>query len=299
MIEIHPTAVVDRQAEIGEGTTIGPNCCVGPNVTLGSHCVLHNNATIMGRTTVGDECVFFPYSCVGAPPQDLKYRGGETETVIGDDNIFRENVTVHRGTELAGGVTRIGHHNRFLVGSHVAHDVEIGDDCILANHVQLAGHVKVEDRVVMGGLVGVHHFVTIGTMAYIAGLTRVTFDIPPFMVVKGYDARIRGINSEGMSRWHYDEGRIRKIRDAYRALFPRRASEAEGTVLERIERIESNGDMNDDLRRLFNFIKRSSSDGIFGRYRESLRTDSDVDRAGFYGGGDEAEPSTTTEEGTA
>lgn len=283
MIDIHPTSVVDRQAVIGEDVRIGPNCYVGPKVTLGDRCLLHNNVTITGNTQAGADNQFFPGCVLGCAPQDLKYRGGDTQVIIGSDNVFRELVTVHTGTEVAGGVTRIGSHNQFLVGSHIAHDCEVGSHCILSNHVQLAGHVKIEDRVTTGGIVGVHHFVTVGTLAYIAGLTRITVDVPPFMIGAGYPmAQVRGVNTVGMGRWKFDDQRIRNIRDAYKLLFSRRALAAGGSMMDKVAQLESNGAMTDDVRYLCEFLRRSAKDGVYGRYRESLRTDTADDRGKFY-----------------
>jgi len=168
---IHPTACVDPKARLEPGVTVGAHTTIGPEVELGAACVVHNNVSIHGRTRCGARNVFFPGAVIGESPQDLKYRGGPTCIEIGDDNAFREHVTVHPGTEIGGGVTRIGSHNRFLVGAHIGHDVQIGDGCILSNYVQLAGHVQVCDRVTIGGIVGIHNFTTIGTLAYIGGLT--------------------------------------------------------------------------------------------------------------------------------
>lgn len=283
MIDIHPTSVVDRQAVIGEDVRIGPNCHVGPKVTLGDRCVLHNNVTITGNTQVGTDNQFFPGCVVGCIPQDLKYRGGDTQVIIGSDNVFRELVTVHSGTEVAGGVTRVGDHNQFLVGCHIAHDCEIGNDCILSNYVQLAGHVKIEDRVTSGGIIGIHHFVTIGTMAYLAGFTRITVDVPPFMIGAGYpQVQVRGVNTVGMTRWKFEDERIHRLRDVYKVLFSKRAMADAAGILEKVAAIESNGQMTDDVRYLCEFIKRSTRDGVYGRYRQSLRQDTAEDRGKFY-----------------
>ena len=268
---------------IGQDVSIGPNCYVGPNVVLGDRCRLHNNVTITGRTTVGADNEFFPGAVIGCAPQDLKYRGGDTEVVIGAHNVFREYVTIHTGTEIAGGVTRVGDHNLILVGCHIAHDCEIGNHCILSNQVQLAGHVRIEDRVTTGGIVGVHHFVTIGTLAYIAGFTRITVDVPPFMIGAGYPMmEVRGVNTVGMTRWNFDEERIRRIRDVYKLLFSKRAAADGHTIMDKIAAIESNGELTDDVRYLCEFIKRSTKDGVYGRYRESLRRDTVEDRGKFY-----------------
>jgi len=282
MNKIHPTACVDKKAQIGSDVEIGPFCVVGPDVVLGDGCRLHNNVTIVGHTTVGRGNEFFPCTVIGAVPQDLKYRGQRTELIIGDHNVFREQVTVHPGTEVGCGVTTIGNHNRFLIGVHLAHDVVVGDHCVISNYVQVAGHVHIEDRVHMGGMSGLHHFVTIGRLAYLAAMSRVSVDVPPFLVVAGYPARVRGVNVEGMQRWSYSKEQIDAVREAYRFLFSRKAQGAPSSLLERVRQFESNGRLDENTRYLCEFVKRSSLSGVYGRYLESLRRDTAADRGQFY-----------------
>ncbi|UCD30457.1 MAG: acyl-ACP--UDP-N-acetylglucosamine O-acyltransferase [Planctomycetota bacterium] len=279
---IHKGAYIDPKAEIGQNVSIGPNCYVGPGVVLGDNCVLRNNVTVTGNTTCGKGNEFFPGVVIGVPPQDLKYKGGETRVEIGEDNIFRENVTVHAGTEISEQVTRIGSHNRFLVGTHIAHDVFIGNDCILSNYVQLAGHVYIEDKVTMGGIIGVHHFTTLGKLSYIGGLTRVVADVPPFMIVEGNPSRIRGFNEVGMRRWGYDQEQIKGVRDAYRILFSPRGEEHGSSLVDRLMTLEKRPDVNGDVRYLCESVRRSLQDGIFGRQREVRRQDTDEDRRSYY-----------------
>ncbi|HSW44181.1 MAG TPA: acyl-ACP--UDP-N-acetylglucosamine O-acyltransferase [Phycisphaerae bacterium] len=279
---IHPTAYIDPKAELGANVSVGPNSYVGPDVVLGDDCVLHNNMSVTGHTCVGARCEFFPGVVVGAPPQDLKYRGGRTTVEIGTDNVFREQVTVHAGTEVGSGRTAIGSHNCFLVGAHIAHDVVIGDHCILANYVQLAGHVHIEDRVTIGGLVGIHNFTTIGMLAYIGGLTPIVNDVPPFMIVEGNPPRIRGFNRTGLRRWRFSQEQILAIRDAYRALFSPKAEAAGVPLLERLAQLERQPDLNGEISHLCASVRRSLHDGVYGRYLESLRRDTDADREKFY-----------------
>jgi len=200
MSAIHPTAVVDARAEIGDGVKIGPHCAVEGTVRLGDGCELQPHVTIMGHTTVGEGNVFFPGSVIGAAPQDLKYQGEDVRLVIGDGNHFREHVTVHPGTSQDRGVTDIGSGNLFMVGSHVAHDCRIGSGVVLANHVLLAGHITVHDRAILNGASACHHFTTVGRMAYVGGLTRITQDVHPFTIVEGHPARIRACNVIGLQR---------------------------------------------------------------------------------------------------
>jgi UDP-N-acetylglucosamine acyltransferase len=249
---------------------------------LGAGCAVHNNVSIQGATRCGEHNEFFPGCVVGEPPQDLKYRGQPTRLEIGHHNIFRELVTIHLGTEVAGGVTRIGSHNRFLVGVHLAHDVQIGDACILSNYVQLAGHIRLCDRVTIGGLVGIHHFTTIGTLAYIGGLSRIVADVPPYMIIEGNPSRIRGYNETGMRRWGFDENQILAVRGAYRTLFSPRAESSGLSMLERLDQLVQRGDINGEVRHLCESVRRSLRDGVYGRHLESLRQDSDSDRERFY-----------------
>ncbi len=280
---IHPSAVVDSKAVVGRDVAIGPNSYVGPDVVLGDGCILHNNVTVTGHTVCGRENEFFPGSVIGAAPQDLKYKGGLTRVEIGDGNVFRELVTVHAGTEVAGAVTYIGSHNRFLVGVHIAHDAKIGNDCILSNYVQLAGHVCLEDKVTLGGIIGVHHFTTIGKLAYIGGLTRIINDVPPFMIVEGNPARVRGFNETGMKRWGYTEDQIRSVREAYRMLFGQKAQTFGASTLDRLNAIESRKELNGEVRYLCESVRRSIRDGVYGRWLERDRRDTHADRQAFYG----------------
>lgn len=284
MTNVHPSAYVDPQAVIGRNVTIGPFSYVGPQVRLGDECVLHNQVTITGNTVCGRGNAFFPGAVLGVAPQDIKYRGGATKLEIGDDNVFREHVTVHTGTEVGGGVTRVGSHNRFLVGVHIAHDVTIGDDCILSNYVQLAGHCHLEDKVTMGGMIGVHHFATIGKLAYIGAMSRVSMDVPPFMIIEGDRADVRGFNKKGMQRWGYSEQQIRAVQEAYKVLFGTQARESGGSLLERLTVLEARPELNGEVRYLCASMRRTLVDGIYGRYLEAHRQDTDADRKAYYGG---------------
>lgn len=281
---IHPSAHIDPKAVLGRNVSVGPFSFVGPDVVLGDDCIVHNHATITGQTTCGKANIFFPGSVIGCPPQDLKYKGGPTRLVIGDDNVFREYVTVHTGTEVAGGVTRVGSHGRFLVGVHIAHDVVIGDDCIISNYTQIAGHACLEDRVTIGAMSGVHQFATVGTMTYIAGMSRVGIDAPPFMLVEGAPAEVRSFNKKGMQRWGYGENEIRAVQEAWKVLFSRNAKEHGESLLDRILVLEQRPELNGEVRRLCESLRRTLVDGVFGRYLEAHRQDTNEDRKGYYGG---------------
>jgi UDP-N-acetylglucosamine acyltransferase len=257
-------AFVDPGAQLADDVVIGPFAYVGPHVTLGPGCVLHHHAQIEGHTIAGLNNVFFPNCLIGAVSQDLKYQGGDCRVVIGSHNVFRENATVHIGTEVAGGETRIGDHNLIMVGAHIAHDCILHNHIILANNVLLAGHVLVEDHVVISGAAASHHFVTIGRHAFIGGISAVTRDVPPFMVFDGNPALVRGVNKTGLKRRGYDDARIDALKTAYRFLFRDNSFVTGSLELERLYPDQP------DIRFLLAFM-RSSLAGKFGRARESLR----------------------------
>lgn len=234
MKRIHPTAVVDPGAEIGEDVEIGPYCAIQGPARIGRGCVLHAHVTVMGHTSLGEGNHLFPGAVLGAEPQDLKYDGSPTALSIGDGNRFREHVTVHPGTVGGGGVTTIGSGGLFMVGCHVAHDCRVGDQVVLANHVLLAGHVRVGDRAVMNGASACHHFTTVGRFAYVGGLSRITQDVPPFTVVEGHPARIRGANTVGMRRAGIDPDTIARVKRAVFAIFLS-AKESTAEALNRVE----------------------------------------------------------------
>jgi UDP-N-acetylglucosamine acyltransferase len=199
MTQIHPTAVVDPRAEIGQGCSVGPYSIVGPGVKLGSDCRLYSHVVLDGLTSIGPRCEFFPFACVGLKTQDLKFKGGNCYLDIGSDNVFREHVTVHLATE-DGGYTRVGSHNNFLAYSHIAHDCVVGNHVIFSNNGTLAGHVMVEDYAIIGGLAAVHQFCRIGTMSIIGGCAKVVQDVPPYMIVDGNPGVTRSVNKVGLER---------------------------------------------------------------------------------------------------
>lgn len=286
MTDIHPLAYVDRAARLGRNVRVAPFCYVGPDVELGDDCTLHPHVTLQGPLRVGPRNVFFPKCVIGAAPQDLKFKGGPTSVQIGADNQFRELVTIHRGTEVdrrSGGVTSIGNHNLLMVGVHVAHDCEIGNHIIIANQVQLAGHVRLEDCVNIGGASAIHHFSTVGRYAFVAGMTRITHDVPPYMRVAGYEQEVRGINHPGMRRWGIPEDGIRAVKTAWRMLYSRRGERSPGRTLEVLTELAGNGMVqNPCVAELVNFLQRKIEIGVYGRVREHDRTDTAADRARFY-----------------
>jgi UDP-N-acetylglucosamine acyltransferase len=216
---IHSTSVVDPGAELGNGVRIGPLCHVGAGVVIADDTELVSHVTVLGPSRIGRRNRVYPQATLGAAPQDRSFRGEQTTLVVGDDNEFRESVTVHRGTPKGGGVTRIGSGCLFMVGSHVAHDCTVGDGVTLANVTSLGGHVVVENRAVTGGHVAVAPFVRIGEIAFAAGGAMIERSVPPFVVVSGDRARVRGLNAVGLERAGVPEASRDALDRAYRTLF--------------------------------------------------------------------------------
>lgn len=272
MTEISKLACVDPAAVIGSGVIIEPFCVVGPGVVLGDGCHLMNHVTIQGRTQIGTHNVFYPHAVVGVAPQDMKYAGGPTETIVGNRNVFRENVTVHRGTEMGGGKTVIGSGNLLMVGVHIAHDCMVGDRTIIGNQSQLAGHVIVEDGVVISALCGLHHFVTVGKFSYVGGLTPVRRDVPPFMKFDGDPNAVRGLNEEGLKRNRFSEQDITELKKAYRLLYRKGRD-----IASNVEELQVQPGVNDHVAYLCRFLQ-ASCQGRFGRFLENQRHDTKQDR---------------------
>lgn len=216
---IHPTAIVDSSAELAPDISVGPWTRIGPGVTIGSGCKIGSHVVIEGPTTIGSNCEIFQFASIGAPCQDLKYRNEPTTLEIGNNNIFREHVTVHRGTVQGLGTTRIGHGNLLMVGVHIAHDCDIGNKNIFANTTGVSGHVVIGDGVILGGMTGVHQFCRIGSYAMTAGCSLVVKDIPACVMVGGNPASAHGMNFEGMRRRGWSPETIRLLRRAYKTVY--------------------------------------------------------------------------------
>ena len=215
---IHPSAVVDPAAELGDGVEVGPYCVVGAGVRRGAGWHHQSHVALAGPSAIGAENVFYPFACVGGRSQDLKYTGEPTHLTIGDRNTFREFTTVHRAT-APGGTTRIGSSGNFLSYSHIAHDCVVGDEVIFSNNGTLAGHVEVGDRAVVGGLTAIHQFCRVGRLAITGGCSKIVQDVPPFTMVDGNPARARGINQVGLERAGYPKETVRALREAFRVLY--------------------------------------------------------------------------------
>ena len=230
---IHETAIVSPGARIGEECRIGPFCTVGPEVTLGAGVVLDSHVVVDGRTSVGSETHVFPFASIGLAPQDLKYAGEPTVTEIGSRNQIREFVTIHRGTEGGGGLTKIGDRNLLMAQAHVAHDCHIGSDVIMANAATLAGHVEIADRANVGAYSGVHQFCRVGVEAFIGGYSVVVKDAPPYAIIQGNHAKCYGLNKVGLRRRGYSRETIEKLHHAYHLLLTAKLNTSQ--ALERIK----------------------------------------------------------------
>ncbi|NKB21959.1 MAG: acyl-ACP--UDP-N-acetylglucosamine O-acyltransferase [Alphaproteobacteria bacterium] len=257
MTEIHPTAVIEAGAELGENVSIGAFCVVGPNVSLGDGCRLISHAVVAGRTTVGANTHIYPFASIGHQPQDLKYQGEASTLEIGANNIIRENVTMNPGTEGGGMVTRVGNNCLFMVGAHVAHDGVVGNHVIFANNATIAGHVVVEDYAVLGGLCAVHQFVRIGCHAMIGGMSGVEQDVIPYGSVLGNRARLAGLNVVGIRRRGFSRSEIADLRKAYRLLFAE-----EGSMSERLIDVSEMYKENQAVMDIVDFIRGDSSRAI-------------------------------------
>jgi len=218
MTQIHPTAIVADGARLGANVRVGPYCVIGPDVTLGDDVELKAHVVIEGCTTLGARCRVFPFACIGTECQDLKFKGDRTTIEIGADTTLREYVTVNAATH-EGEVTRVGARCFIMAYSHIAHHCQVGDEVVMANCATLAGESVVEDQAIIGGLSGVHQFCRVGRLCMVGGCTKVVKDLPPFMLVDGNPARVRGVNTIGMERRGIDETVRRAMRDVYRLLY--------------------------------------------------------------------------------
>lgn len=252
---IHATAIIHPRAQIGANCEIGPGCVIGEHVVLGDGCKLHAHVVIDGHTRLGRENEIFPFACIGMKTQDLKWKGGETRTEIGDHNTIREYVSIHSATG-AGDATIIGSENLLLIHAHVAHDCVLGNQIIMSGYAGLAGHVVVEDQVVLGGYTAVHQFCRIGRLAMTGGCSKVVQDVPPFMMGDGNPAETRTINKIGLERNGISEAAIAALKQCYKFLF--REGLTISNALAKIEREVSSGP---EVQHLLNFI-RSSERGI-------------------------------------
>jgi UDP-N-acetylglucosamine acyltransferase len=252
--QIHPTAIVDKAAQIGPDVSIGPYTVVGPKVKLGKGVKLHSHVVVDGNTTIGDETEIYPFASIGTPPQDLKFKGEASELHIGKRCRIREHVTINPGTEGGGLLTKVGDECLIMVGAHVAHDCQLGHHVILVNNATLAGHVHVGDFAIIGGNSAVHQFVRIGAHAMIGGMSGVENDVIPYGTVMGDRAHLAGLNLVGLERRGFSRDDIRALRTAYRALFA-----PEGTFQERLDSVANSNTNVSAVADVVQFIRAKSS----------------------------------------
>ncbi len=250
-MSIHPSAIIAEGAVVPSSCTVGPFCTIGPEVALGEGCVLISHVVLEGRTRIGARNTFYPFCSIGVAPQDLKYKGEPTETILGDDNTIRESVTISRGTVGGGGVTSLGSNNLLMTCAHIGHDSHVDSHCILANAATLAGHVTIEDYATVGAFCPVHQNCTVGKYAFIGGGTIVTQDVLPFSKTSARrENKAFGVNSVGLERRGFSPERIRALQKAFRLLLVSKLNTTQ--ALEKIRELEG-----EDVALLAEFIERS------------------------------------------
>ena len=257
---------IDSRAEIDDDVEIGPFCVIGPQIKIGHGTRLENNVTLMGRVTIGRDNHIFPGTVIGAPPQDLSYRGTDTQVIIGEHNIIRECVTINRATEKEEGVTSLGSHNFLMACCHVAHDCRLGNHIIIANGTRLGGHVHIHDHASLSGSVGVHHYATLGSYSFVGGLSRVLRDVPPYMLVDGHPARPRCINVVALKRSEASPETINCLAEAHRLI-----CRAKVGLENACEILRNNNQLIPQVNELLSFIQ-AQQEGKHGRARERRRT---------------------------
>ncbi|MEG9489755.1 acyl-ACP--UDP-N-acetylglucosamine O-acyltransferase [Mannheimia indoligenes] len=217
--QISPLAIIEEGAQIGARVEIGPFTVIGKDVKIGARTKIHSHVVINGLTEIGEDNHIFQFASIGEINQDLKYQGEPTKVIIGNRNRIRESVTIHRGTVQGGGVTKIGDDNLFMINTHIAHDCSIGNRCIIANNGTLAGHVTLDDFVIVGGMSAIHQFVVIGSHVMLGGGSMVSQDVPPYVMAQGNHARPFGINLEGLKRRGFDKATLHAIRKVYKLIY--------------------------------------------------------------------------------
>lgn len=250
--EIHPTAIIEHGVEIEEGVSVGPFCILREGVRIKKGSRLISNVIMEGKTEIGENCIIYPFTSIGLPPQDVKYSGEHTGIKIGNNNTIREYITMHRASVGGDGETRIGDNNFFMAYAHIAHDCKIGNYVIMANLATLAGHVVVEDHVVIGELVAIHQFTRIGAYSMVGGFSGVGQDIPPYMIASGARAKLFGLNTIGLKRHGFSDSTINELKKAYKILFREKH-----TLKEAIKKIQEDLPFTDEIRLLIEFIQKN------------------------------------------
>ncbi len=250
--KIHKTAIVASDAKLAEGVEIGPFCIVGSRVKIGKNTKLHSHIVIE-ETEIGKDCTIYPFTSIGLPPQDLRYKGEKTKVKIGDNNIIREYMTIHRASIDGEKVTKIGNNNFLMAYAHIAHDCNVGNDIILANATTLAGHCVVEDFVFIGGLVAVHQFTRIGAYSMIGGFSAITQDVPPYTTASGDRAKLYGLNAVGLKRRNFDEATIAALKSAYKTVFRSKL-----TLKEALKKLNAEKNKTEEVEQFIEFIEKNT-----------------------------------------
>ena len=250
---IHETAIVSEHADIAESVSIGPYSIIGPDVSIDSETIIESHVVIVGRTKIGKQNHFYPFSTIGENPQDMKYDGENTKLEIGDRNTIRESCTINKGTAQDVGVTRLGNDNWIMAYVHIAHDCQIGNNTVFANNTTLGGHIEVGDYVIFGGFSGAHQFCKIGSHSFLGIYSGVAKDLPPYVIVSGQPAVPRGINLEGLKRRGFTSEQIRNIKTAYKLLY------TSGLRLEEAqEKISGLDEVSNELQVMLDFLQAST-----------------------------------------
>ncbi|HAM51431.1 MAG TPA: acyl-[acyl-carrier-protein]--UDP-N-acetylglucosamine O-acyltransferase [Nitrospiraceae bacterium] len=250
--EIHPTAIIDSEAVIDKDVSIGPFCILKGKVSIKRGTTLVSNVMIEGKTEIGEGCMVYPFTSIGLPPQDLKYKNEETGVAIGNGNVIREYTTIHRASVSGDGLTVVGDHNFLMAYVHIAHDCKIGNHIIMSNVATLAGHVTVDDYAFIGGLVAVHQFTRIGVYAMVGGFSGIGQDIPPYTVASGARARLYGLNTVGLKRHGFSDSSIRALKKAYKIIFREKKA-----LKDAIKKIRAELPDTEEIRNLIEFIEKN------------------------------------------
>ncbi len=250
--KIHKTAIVSPDAKLAEGIEIGPYCIVGKRVKIGKNTKLQSHIVIE-ETEIGSSCTVFPFTSIGLPPQDTRYKNERTKVKIGNDNIIREYITIHRASVSGDKITRIGNSNFLMAYAHIAHDCNIGNNIIIANATTLAGHVEIEDYAFIGGMVAVHQFTRIGTYSMIGGFSAITQDIPPFTTASGDRAKLYGLNTVGLKRREFDDTVISGLKKAYKTVFRSKL-----TLKDALKKLKSDDRQTEEVKLFVEFIEKNT-----------------------------------------
>ncbi len=268
---IHPLAVVDSAAEVHPEAIVGPFCVIRGRVRIDQGVELRNSVSVYGPANIGAGTICFPGAVIGSDPQDLKFKGEDSRTEIGKECRIHEYVTVSKGTESGGMLTAIGDGTLIMAYAHIAHDCVVGTQCVIGNNAQLAGHIKVEDRAIISGMVGIHHFATIGERAFVGGMSSVRFDIPPFLIADGHPAEPRNVNIVGLRRDGVADEDIRRLRDAFKRLYHSRGTRPLSAVVAELGTELRPEEETRPLGRLLAWLDNHLKTAVDGRLLEASR----------------------------